>query len=134
MSTRIEQSPVCALHSRWPRLDATAGDDKDGPRARREAGDMADFALGGRVALVTGASRGLGRHFAGVLAQAGAAVVLAARNQELLAEAVLEIERNGGRAVALPLDVASGKSVRDCWAAAEATLGPIDILVNNAGI
>src|SRR5258707_1612341 len=95
---------------------------------------MADFNLAGRVALVTGASRGLGRHFAGVLAAAGAAVVLAARNQDRLGQAVLEIEQAGGRAVAFPLDVSSGQSVRDCCAAAERALGPIDILVNNAGM
>jgi NAD(P)-dependent dehydrogenase (short-subunit alcohol dehydrogenase family) len=95
---------------------------------------MVNFDLSGRVALVTGASRGLGRHFAGVLAGAGAAVALAARNQDLLAAAVAEIAQAGGRAVALPLDVANGKSVRECCAAAEQALGPIDILVNNAGI
>jgi NAD(P)-dependent dehydrogenase (short-subunit alcohol dehydrogenase family) len=95
---------------------------------------MADFSLDGRVALVTGASRGLGRHFAGVLAKAGAAVALASRQQDLLAEAVRKIEAVGGRAVAVPLDVTDGKSVRACVAAAEAALGPIDILVNNAGI
>jgi NAD(P)-dependent dehydrogenase (short-subunit alcohol dehydrogenase family) len=95
---------------------------------------MADFSLTGRVALVTGASRGLGRHFAGVLARAGAAVALAARDEALLAEAAREIESTGGRAVALPLDVTDGKSVKACAAAAERALGPIDILVNNAGI
>jgi NAD(P)-dependent dehydrogenase (short-subunit alcohol dehydrogenase family) len=95
---------------------------------------MADFSLDGRVALVTGASRGLGRHFAGVLAKAGAAVALAARQQDLLTEAVREIEAAGGRVVAVSLDVTDGKSVRACVAAAEAALGPIDILVNNAGI
>jgi NAD(P)-dependent dehydrogenase (short-subunit alcohol dehydrogenase family) len=95
---------------------------------------MVDFSLDGRVALVTGASRGLGRHFAGVLARAGAAVALAARDEALLAEAAREIADAGGRAVALPLDVTSGKSVRTCVAAAEQALGPIDILVNNAGI
>src|ERR1700727_811497 len=95
---------------------------------------MVDFSLNSRVALVTGASRGLGRHFAGVLAKAGAAVALASRQQDLLAEAVREIEAAGGRAVAVPLDVTDGKSVRACVAAAEAALGPIDILVNNAGI
>jgi NAD(P)-dependent dehydrogenase (short-subunit alcohol dehydrogenase family) len=95
---------------------------------------MADFNLDGRVALVTGASRGLGRHFAGVLARAGASVVLAARNREKLAEAAAEIEKAGGRAVVVPLDVASGASVRQCWSEAERALGPVDILVNNAGI
>ena len=69
---------------------------------------MADFSLDSRVALVTGASRGLGRHFAGVLAKAGAAVALASRQQDLLAEAVREIEAAGGRAVAVPLDVTDG--------------------------
>ena len=95
---------------------------------------MADFTLNGRVALVTGASRGLGRHFAGVLAKAGAAVALAARDENRLAEAVAEIERAGGKAVAIPLDVTDGRSVRDCMAAAERALGSVDILVNNAGI
>jgi NAD(P)-dependent dehydrogenase (short-subunit alcohol dehydrogenase family) len=95
---------------------------------------MADFSLGGRVALVTGASRGLGRHFAGVLARAGAAVALAARDETLTAEAAREIEAAGARALPLPLDVTDGNSVKTCVAAAERALGPIDILVNNAGI
>jgi len=55
---------------------------------------MADFDLTGRVALVTGASRGLGRHFAGVLAKAGASVVLAARDESRLAEAAAEIGKS----------------------------------------
>ncbi len=96
---------------------------------------MVDFSLKGRVALVTGASRGLGRHFAMVLAKAGAAVVLAARHEELLAEAAAEIkDANGCAAVAIPLDVRDGNSVRRCVAEAERAFGPIDILVNNAGI
>jgi len=95
---------------------------------------MADFSLNGRIALVTGASRGLGRHFAGVLAKAGAGVALAARDQALLAEAQREIESAGGRAIAVALDVTQGKSVKACVAAVEQALGPIDILVNNAGI
>jgi NAD(P)-dependent dehydrogenase (short-subunit alcohol dehydrogenase family) len=95
---------------------------------------MADFSLGGRVALVTGASRGLGRHFAGVLARAGAAVALAARDETLTAEAAREIEAAGARALPLPLDVTDGNSVKTCVAAAERALGPIDILVNSAGI
>ena len=95
---------------------------------------MADFNLTGRVALVTGASRGLGRHFAGVLAKAGAAVALCARNLDRLGEVAAEIEKSGGRAVAIRLDVSDGRSVRDGMAAAEKALGPLDILVNNAGI
>jgi NAD(P)-dependent dehydrogenase (short-subunit alcohol dehydrogenase family) len=95
---------------------------------------MADFTLDGRTALVTGASRGLGRHFAGVLARAGAAVALAARDEALLAEVKGEIESAGGRVVTVPLDVTDGKSVKACVAAVEQALGPIDILVNNAGI
>ncbi len=95
---------------------------------------MADFDLAGRVALVTGASRGLGRHFAMVLAKAGAAVALAARQEALLAEAVAAIGKEHGNALALPLDVTDGQSVRRCVTEAERALGPIDILVNNAGI
>jgi NAD(P)-dependent dehydrogenase (short-subunit alcohol dehydrogenase family) len=95
---------------------------------------MADFSLTGRVALVTGASRGLGRHFADVLARAGAAVALAARRRELLVDAVREIEAAGGRAAAIACDVTDGASVGAAVGAAEAALGPIDILVNNAGI
>jgi 3-oxoacyl-[acyl-carrier protein] reductase len=95
---------------------------------------MANFDLEGRVALVTGASAGLGRHFAQVLAEAGAAVVLAARRRERLDEGVREIAARGGRAVAVLCDVADAASVRAAVDAAEAALGPIDILVNNAGI
>jgi NAD(P)-dependent dehydrogenase (short-subunit alcohol dehydrogenase family) len=95
---------------------------------------MADFALGGRVALVTGASAGLGRHFANVLAKAGAAVALAARRREMLEAAVDAIAASSGRAVALACDVTEAASVDATVEAAEAALGPIDILVNNAGI
>ena len=95
---------------------------------------MTDFALSGRVALVTGASAGLGRHFAGVLARAGAAVALAARRREQLEQAVGEIAAAGGRAAAISCDVADAASVSAAVAAAEQALGPLDILVNNAGI
>src|SRR5690348_13917751 len=91
---------------------------------------MANFALAGRTALVTGASAGLGRHFARVLARAGAAVALAARRREMLADAVQEIAAQGGRATAIACDVTDGKSVRAAVGAAEEALGPLDILVN----
>jgi NAD(P)-dependent dehydrogenase (short-subunit alcohol dehydrogenase family) len=95
---------------------------------------MADFALGGQVALVTGASAGLGRHFSDVLAGAGAAVALAARRRGRLDEAVRDIAARGGRAAAFDCDVTEAESVAATVADAEAALGPIDILVNNAGI
>lgn len=95
---------------------------------------MANFNLTGRTALVTGASGGLGRHFAEVLARAGAAVALAARRIDRLDEAVQEIVAQGGRAMMVACDVTDGASVRAAVSAAEAALGPLDIVVNNAGI
>jgi NAD(P)-dependent dehydrogenase (short-subunit alcohol dehydrogenase family) len=95
---------------------------------------MANFDLAGRIALVTGASGGLGRHFADVLARAGAAVAIAARRREQLDRAAHEIVAAGGRAVSVTCDVSDAASVRAAVAAAEAALGPVDILVNNAGI
>ena len=91
------------------------------------------FDLTGQRAVVTGASRGLGRHFALTLARAGAEVALAARGIDRLEEAVKEIEGFGGCAVAIQVDVTDGKSVEMCVGTAEKTLGAIDILVNNAG-
>jgi len=92
------------------------------------------FDLSGRVALVTGASSGLGRHFAGVLARAGAAVALTARRADRLETAAGEIAAQGGRVAAVACDVSDAASVRQAVAAAGAALGPLDILVNNAGI
>ena len=92
------------------------------------------FDLTGQRAIVTGASRGLGHHFAFTLARAGAEVALAARGIDRLEEAVKEIEGFGGCAVAIQVDVTDGKSVEMCVGTAEKTLGAIDILVNNAGI
>ncbi len=92
------------------------------------------FDLTGQQAIVTGASRGLGRHFALTLARAGAQVVLAARGIDRLKAAVKEIEGFGGCAVAIQVDVTAGRSVKECVETAENVLGPIDILVNNAGI
>ncbi|MCB2100891.1 MAG: SDR family oxidoreductase [Rhodobacterales bacterium] len=88
------------------------------------------FSLVGRRALVTGASGGLGRHMAGVLARAGAHVVVAARRADACAETVAGITAAGGAASAVALDVTNGDSV----AAAVAAAGPVDILVNNAGL
>ena len=92
------------------------------------------FDLTGQRAIVTGASRGLGRHFALTLARAGAQVALAARGIERLNETVDEIEGFGGCAIPSEVDVTDGESVRRCVETAESALGPINILVNNAGI
>ena len=92
------------------------------------------FDLTDQRAIVTGASRGLGRHFALTLARAGAEVVLTARGIDRLEAVVKEIEGFGGSAIAVQVDVADGESVKRCVETAENTLGPVDILVNNAGI
>jgi 3-oxoacyl-[acyl-carrier protein] reductase len=92
------------------------------------------MSLSGRVALVTGASQGIGRACALKLAAAGAAVAVAARNQEKLTELVQQIESGGGKASAFPLDVADEEQVKTAFKAALAQLEKIDILVNNAGI
>ena len=90
--------------------------------------------LQGRIALVTGASQGIGRACALALAQAGATVALAARNEGKLAEAVIEIEAAGGQAAAFPLDVASEESIKASAKAILERFGKVEILVNNAGI
>ena len=90
--------------------------------------------LSGRVALVTGASQGIGRACALKLAAQGASVALAARNQEKLNELVTEITAAGGQAVAFPLDVGDEEQIKSAVKAAISHFGKIDILVNNAGI
>jgi len=90
--------------------------------------------LSGRVALVTGASQGIGRACALKLANEGASVGLAARNQEKLNELVQEISGKGGKAAAFPMDVADEEQIKVAFKAALAQFGKIDILVNNAGI
>ena len=95
---------------------------------------MSEKPLAGRVALVTGATSGLGRRFAHTLARAGAAVALAGRRVERLEAEAAAIERAGGRALALPLDVADAAAVGPALDRAEAALGPLQILVNNAGV
>jgi NAD(P)-dependent dehydrogenase (short-subunit alcohol dehydrogenase family) len=93
-----------------------------------------EFDLKGRTAFVTGATSGLGRHFAKVLSGAGAAVALAGRRSDRLEAAKREIEESGGRAAAIELDVTDETRIAPALDEAEAALGPIDILVNNAGL
>jgi NAD(P)-dependent dehydrogenase (short-subunit alcohol dehydrogenase family) len=88
----------------------------------------------GKVALVTGASSGLGARFAKILAEAGAQVVLAARRVERLKELRAEIESNGGAAHLVAMDVTDYASIKSAIAHAETEAGPIDILINNSGV
>jgi NAD(P)-dependent dehydrogenase (short-subunit alcohol dehydrogenase family) len=90
--------------------------------------------LSGRVALVTGASGGLGAQFAKTLSQAGAAVVLASRRIDKLKEVRAQIEAGGGHAHVVELDVTDIGSIKAGVAHAETEVGPIDILVNNSGV
>lgn len=90
--------------------------------------------LSGRVALITGASSGLGTQFARTLAEAGAAVVLGGRRMERLKDLRSEIEAAGGDAHVVSLDVTSVDSIKSAVAHAETEVGPIDILINNSGV
>jgi len=91
-------------------------------------------ALHGRAALVTGASGGLGAHFAGVLARCGARVAVAARRADACAAVSAAIAAAGGESYPVRMDVADGTSVRAAVAEVEERFGRLDILVNNAGI
>lgn len=90
--------------------------------------------LQGKIALVTGASQGIGRACALELARAGATVALAARNESKLAEVAAEIEATGGKAAAFALDVADEASIKAGAKAILEKFGKVEILVNNAGI
>lgn len=92
------------------------------------------FDLTGRVALVTGASSGLGLRFARVLAANGASVVLVARRKERLAQTRAMIEQAGGRAIAVEADVGDRAAMRRAFDEAEAAFGTVTLLVNNAGV
>jgi 3-oxoacyl-[acyl-carrier protein] reductase len=92
------------------------------------------FSLKDRVALVTGASQGIGRATCLALASAGARVIAAARNREKLAAVVQEIEGAGGRALAVVMDVADAEQVKAGFRQGVERFGRLDILVNNAGI
>lgn len=87
-----------------------------------------------KTAFVTGASRGIGRACALALSEAGARVVLAARDTAKLEEAAAEIRGRGAEAFTVAIDLASGESIKGAFAKAAAEFGRIDILVNNAGI
>ena len=97
-----------------------------------KAADM--FNLIGRVALVTGASSGLGQQFARALADNGAAVVLAARRTDRLLDLQQEIEAKGGKALAVEADVTDRAAMVAAFNAAEKAFGTVTILVNNAGV
>lgn len=90
--------------------------------------------LQGQVAVVTGASGGLGAHFARVLASEGAAVALTARRLEKVAAIAAELTAQGHKAIALRLDVAEAQAIAPAFDEIQAALGPISILINNAGV
>jgi 3-oxoacyl-[acyl-carrier protein] reductase len=92
------------------------------------------FSLKEKVALVTGASQGIGRATALALAEAGAKVAVAARSADKLASLVAEIETSGGQALAVPMDVADAAQVKAGFQQTLAKFGRLDILVNNAAI
>jgi len=100
--------------------------------SRMKAAEM--FSLKGRVALVTGASSGLGTQFAGALAENGAIVALVARRADRLTALKDEIEGKGGRAIAIEADVTDRAAMTRAFDAAEKAFGTVTILVNNAGI
>src|SRR5258708_568682 len=92
------------------------------------------FSLRDKVAVVTGASQGIGRDTAHALAEAGAKVAVAARNEEKLAELVQEITAKGGEALAVKMDVADIDQIKSGFKSILEKFGKIDILVNNAAI
>jgi len=106
----------------------------DGVQAAPRPRVLDAFDLSGRVAVVTGGNRGLGRAFGASLADAGARVALAARDEGLSRQAVQDIEAAGGEAMAVGLDVRSPDSVARMLEQVVDAYGKVDILVNNAGI
>ena len=92
------------------------------------------FRLDGKSVFITGASSGFGRHFADVLSQAGANVALAARRKDRLDQAVVMLEKTGGTAIAIELDVTDDKAVDTAFSKAADSFGGIDIVINNAGV
>jgi NAD(P)-dependent dehydrogenase (short-subunit alcohol dehydrogenase family) len=95
--------------------------------------DHPDFRLDGKVAIITGATRGIGRGLAVAMADAGATIAAAGRDEALLGEVVTEIESAGGTAAAFPLDVSDVPSIEPTFTQVRERFGSLDILVNNAG-
>lgn len=95
---------------------------------------LPSFDLTGKVALVTGATSGLGRRFALILAKSGASVAITGRRVDRLETLKAEIVSIGGKALPIALDVTDPASIKACVEAAEQGLGPVNILVNNAGM
>ena len=96
--------------------------------------DYPDFRLDGQVAVVTGASKGIGRDLAKALADAGASVAVAARDLDALEELADEIRADGGQAMAVALDVREVGQISEAFAEVREHFGSIDVLVNNAGL
>src|SRR5512139_1300051 len=92
------------------------------------------FGLDGRVAVITGGNRGIGRSIALAMARAGAAVAILSRNEQKNGEVLAELKALGGAAIAISLDVTEREAHSSAIAAVERELGAIDILVNNAGV
>lgn len=92
------------------------------------------FDLSGKCILITGASSGIGAHFAGVAAGAGASVALVARREDRLADQVDAIRRAGGQAFAVAMDVCDEASIEKALGTIEREFAPVDVLINNAGI
>ena len=92
------------------------------------------FSLKGKNIAITGASSGFGHHFAGVLADAGARVILGARRTDKISDRVTEINEDGGQAMGITLDVTDPDSCAGFLSKAEETHGSVDVLINNAGV
>ncbi len=92
------------------------------------------FSLKGKVVLVTGASSGLGEHFAQVVSEAGAKVVIAARRADRLEALAEQLRAQGGEVIAVALDVTSRASVEAAFDLAQQTFGVVDVVINNAGV
>jgi NAD(P)-dependent dehydrogenase (short-subunit alcohol dehydrogenase family) len=114
----------------WDRATLRDADATRGQQSRRKVTDL--FDLTGKHVLVTGASSGLGRHFASVVAEAGAVVSLGARRAEALAETVQRV--GADRAHGLVVDVTDPTGIERAFDGAESRFGPVTIVINNAGV